>query len=164
MSILNRLRARLRQRVDRVAAGSNPPAGEDLNPEVGERRPTARERGDMRRRLREVARRREELLLELGALAFELHRRDRQNPRLVRRKVAALTALGSEAAALAGALATTVPVIERPAGSSSRLCSQCDAVLLADWAYCARCGAAAEPIHESAPETPDRSPAEVRRR
>ena len=94
----------------------------------------------MRRRLRVLRRRREAILLELGALAFELHRRNRQKPELVRRKAATLTALESEAAALAAALETSVPMIELPALPGDRECRQCAAALAPDWAFCARCG------------------------
>ena len=135
-----------------------PPAGVEPVEAPDERRPSARERGAMRRRLRVLARRREAVLLELGALAYELQRRERQRPELVRRKAAALTALDSEAAALAAALETSVPVIELPAPPAAGECSQCNAMLAPDWAFCARCGTrvaqpparAAEPSAETA--------------
>lgn len=152
MSALRRLLARLRDRVDRVAAGANPPAGQEPDDPTGQRTSTARERGDMRRRLRHVARRREALLLELGALSFELHRRQRERPELVRHKVAALTALGSEAEALAGALATAVPLIQAPPSAPAGECAACAAALAPDSAFCGRCGTPArQPAPASGP-------------
>ena len=158
MSALRQLKARLLQRIERVSAGTVPPAGEPPDA-LAERRPTARERGAMRRRLRVLERRRQTVLLELGALAFELHRRNRQKPELVRRRAAALTALESEAEALAAALETSVPMIELPAAPGDRECSQCAGALAPDWAFCCRCGTrvatpaapAGEPAADSAP-------------
>ena len=139
-----------------------PPAGEQTDALV-ERPPTAHERGAMRRRLRVLRRRREAILLELGALAFELHRRHRQKPELVRRKAATLTALESEAEALAAALETSVPMIELPASPGDRECAQCAAVLAPDWAFCARCGTrVAEPEAGSAEPAGDSAPAGLR--
>lgn len=119
----------------------------------------------MRRRLRVLERRRHTVLLELGALAFELHRRNRQKPELVRRKAAALTALESEAGALAAALETSVPVIDLPAGAGDRECSRCEGVLAPEWAFCARCGTrvatAAAPVGQPAA---DSAPAGLRGR
>ena len=159
MSALTNLHARLSERIERVAGGSFPPAGAEPDALV-ERRPSARERGAMRRRLRVLRRRREAVLLELGALAFELHRRNRQKPELVRRKAATLTALESEAEALAAALETSVPMVERPAAPGDRECSQCAAALAADWAFCARCGARLSgPSAASPPPAAESAPA-----
>jgi hypothetical protein len=63
-------------------------------------RQSARQRGAMRRRLREIEREREEGLRDLGGLALEMHKRDRFEAELLSRKAAELEALGDEAALL----------------------------------------------------------------
>src|SRR5919205_3493770 len=99
----------------------------------------------MRRRLRQQQRLREALLLDLGALVFELHRHGRREPELLQAKAAELTAVDSEVRALAealdvdhGALALVAPGI---AGS----CSTCGALLTSDARYCSTCGAPTDP-------------------
>ena len=162
MSALRQLKARLLQRIERVSAGSVPPAGEEPDA-LAERRPTARERGAMRRQLRILERRRHAVLLEFGALAFELHRRNRQKPDLVRRKAATLTALESEAEALAAALETSVPMIELPAAPGDRECPHCEGVLEPDWTFCARCGTrVAARVDRSGEPAADGAPAGLR--
>ena len=59
--------------------------------------PSARERGQMRRRLREIAEQRRESLRELGGLALEMHRRERFEPRLLSERAAEIAALDEEA-------------------------------------------------------------------
>ncbi|MEA2456212.1 MAG: hypothetical protein QOI45_2474 [Thermoleophilaceae bacterium] len=54
------------------------------------------ERGDRRRRLRERRRVREALLLDLGALVYELHRQGRRAPELLQQKAAELTLIDDE--------------------------------------------------------------------
>jgi hypothetical protein len=79
--------------------------GKDAGEASAERdRPGARERGRMRRRLRQQQRAREALLLDLGALVYELHRQNRREPELLQAKAAELRAVDSEVRALAEAL------------------------------------------------------------
>jgi hypothetical protein len=54
------------------------------------------ERGQRRRRLREQRRLREALLLDLGALVYELHRQGRRAPELLQQKAAELTVVDEE--------------------------------------------------------------------
>jgi hypothetical protein len=54
------------------------------------------ERGQKRRRLRERRRVREALLLDLGALVYELHRQGRRAPELLQQKAAELTVVDEE--------------------------------------------------------------------
>jgi hypothetical protein len=54
------------------------------------------ERGQKRRRLRELLREREALLLDLGALVYELHRQGRRAPELLQQKAAELTVVDDE--------------------------------------------------------------------
>jgi hypothetical protein len=77
-------------------------AGEAAAPE--EARPSARKRGRMRRRLRRQQRVREALLLDLGALVYELHRQRRREPELLQAKAAEVSTVDREVRALAEAL------------------------------------------------------------
>jgi hypothetical protein len=61
------------------------------------------ERGQ-RRRLRERKREREDLLLDLGALVYELHRQGRRAPDLLQRKASQLTVVDDEVRELEAAL------------------------------------------------------------
>src|SRR5215208_6011405 len=76
--------------------------------------PGRRERGRMRRRLRRQQRVREQLLLELGALVWELHREGRREPELLQAKAAELGAVEGEVRALAEALQERPPLAPRP--------------------------------------------------
>jgi hypothetical protein len=58
--------------------------------------PAVTERGQKRRRLREQRRLREALLLDLGALVYELHRQGRRAPELLQQKAAELTVVDEE--------------------------------------------------------------------
>jgi hypothetical protein len=66
--------------------------------------PGRRERGRIRRRLRRQQRVRDALLLDLGALVYELYREGRREPRLLQAKAAELSAVDDEVRALAEAL------------------------------------------------------------
>src|SRR3954465_15991169 len=70
----------------------------------GTTKPTTLQRGQMRRRLRPQQRIREALLLDLGALVFELHRQGRREPELLQAKAAEVSAVAQEVRALAEAL------------------------------------------------------------
>lgn len=67
-------------------------------------RQSARERGQLRRRLREVGERREQMLRDLGGLTLEMHKRDRLDPGLLSAKAAEIDGLDSEARLLRRAL------------------------------------------------------------
>jgi hypothetical protein len=54
------------------------------------------ERGKMERRLRERRREREALLLDLGALVYELHRQGKRSPQLLQRKAAQLSVVDQD--------------------------------------------------------------------
>jgi len=62
------------------------------------------ERGQVRRRLREQRRLREAMLLDLGALVYELHRQGRRAPELLQSKAAELTVVDDEVRELQAAL------------------------------------------------------------
>ncbi len=58
------------------------------------------ERREQRRRLKERLRTRERLLLDLGALVYELHRQGRRAPELLQAKAAELTIVDDDVRAL----------------------------------------------------------------
>jgi hypothetical protein len=108
-------------------------------------KPSARERGRMRRRLREQRRMREALLLDLGALVFELQRQGRREPELLQAKAAELSAVDDEVRALAGALDAGHTVMELVATGVAGSCASCGSLLSTDARYCHACGAPAVP-------------------
>jgi hypothetical protein len=82
----------------------------------------------MRRRLREQLRVREALLLDLGALVYELHRQGKRAPELLQQKAAELTEVDEEVRELQAALdggelpaqqATEVEAVEEPEGEGA---------------------------------------------
>jgi hypothetical protein len=95
------------------------------------RRQSTRERGQLRRRLREIAEQREEQLRDLGGLALEMHKRDRFEPRLLSERAAEIAELDREAKLLRRALDERLTGVElealeggsalgTPAGSQPR--------------------------------------------
>lgn len=138
---LKQLRARTSQTVDRMAAGTPVPAGVDGSEPPAGSRASARERGTMRRRLRRLKQRREALLLELGALVFELERRQEEHPDLVRAKVGELLGLDEEAHGLGVALDSDWTVVEVVRAGIAGACPRCGALVSLDAAFCSSCGA-----------------------
>ena len=63
----------------------------------------------MQRRLRERRRLREEMLLDLGALVYELHRQGKRAPELLQDKAAELSVIDDEVRALERALGAGPP-------------------------------------------------------
>jgi hypothetical protein len=108
----------------------------------------------MRRRLRRQQRAREGLLLDLGALVFELHRQGRREPELLQAKAAELTAVDEEVRALTEALGgeSSAPQLGPPVAES---CGSCGALLASDARFCSSCGT---PVEQAAaagePEAP----------
>ena len=112
----------------------------------------------MRRRLRRQQRIREALLLDLGALVFELHRHGRREPDLLQAKAAELTAVDEEVRSLADALdvGDELPQLDEPGIAGA--CSSCGALLTADARFCSNCGATTGLTFETEPAeqvTPD---------
>jgi hypothetical protein len=66
----------------------------------------------MRRRLRELRRVREGLLLDLGAIVYELHRQGKRAPELLQQKAAELTDIDDEVRELEDELAGVGPEAE----------------------------------------------------
>ena len=115
-------------------------------PEPGERRaPGGLERGRVRRRLRHQQRVREALLLDLGALVYELHRQGVRRPELLQAKAAELSAVDREVRGLADALGSGQDVLQLVAAGIAGSCSSCGALLTTDARFCAHCGVPAGP-------------------
>jgi hypothetical protein len=115
----------------------------------------------MRRRLREQKRMREALLLDLGALVFELQRHGRREPELLQAKAAELSAVDNEVRGLANALDVGQSVLELVATGVAGSCGNCGSLLSTDARYCQACGAPALPSLGGQP-TRERGPALAR--
>ena len=94
----------------------------------------------MRRRLRRQNQLREALLLDLGALVFELHRQGRREPELLQAKAAELLAVDDEVRALSDGLGQGTNVLQLTAAGIAGSCSQCGAIMSMDARYCSTCG------------------------
>ena len=88
---------------------------------------------------------REALLLDLGALVFELHRQGRREPDLLQAKAAELMAVDEEVRALADALEVNESVMQLVATGVAGSCENCGALMSVDARFCASCGAPAVP-------------------
>ena len=117
-------------------------------------RPRARERGRMRRRLRRQKRMREALLLDLGALVYELHRHGRREPELLQAKAAELSAVDQEVRALADALEADESMLAIVAAGIAGSCENCGSLLSTDARYCGACGAPAVPALDASADRP----------
>jgi zinc ribbon protein len=98
----------------------------------------------MRRRLRHQQRIREALLLDLGALVFELHRQGRREPELLQAKAAEVSAVDNEVRALAEALEAD-STIEMLAPGVAGVCDNCGTLLSTEDRFCPNCGTPSEP-------------------
>jgi ribosomal protein L40E len=115
------------------------PAGQEPVPD----RPSFRQRGRLRRRLRYLRRVRELGFRDLGGLVFDQHRFSQVNDALVRGKLAALGAVDGELRALEHALDDRRPLTElREPGIS--VCSRCGALHGSEARFCPSCGT---PVH-----------------
>ena len=98
----------------------------------------------MRRRLRRQRRVRDTLLLDLGALVYELHRQGRRAPALLQEKAGELTAVDDEVRGLQETLGNGRGLDALLATGTLGSCAPCGALLNPDDRFCARCGAAAQ--------------------
>lgn len=157
---LTRLKNRMGERVDNAARGSDVPAGIDRGSDAVA--PSgSRERGRMRRRLRELRRLREAQLLELGALMLEAHRHGRDDMPIVKAKAAEAAATDSEARAVAEALGTDAGLETVVAAGIAGPCPTCGMLASTSARFCSNCGTpldgrpdAASRLDAPAPETP----------
>jgi hypothetical protein len=97
----------------------------------------------MRRRLRRQLRMREALLLDLGALVYELHRQGKRAPALLQQKASELSAVDDEVRGLEEALGAGDGLDRLQATGVSASCASCGALLGPADEFCAHCGAAA---------------------
>jgi hypothetical protein len=104
-------------------------------------KPSFRDRGRLRRRLRYLRRVRELGFRDLGGLVFDQHRFSQVNEELVRSKVNALAAIDTELRALEHALEDRRPITElREPGIS--VCPRCGGLHGSEARYCPSCGVA----------------------
>jgi ribosomal protein L40E len=127
-----------------VAPEQAPPPSEPLPaglaPEdVAPSRPSFRDRGRLRRRLRYLRRVRELGFRDLGGLVFDLHRFGRRNDELVLGKLAALDAVDRELRAIERVLDERRDIVElREPGVAA--CPRCGALHGSDAKFCPQCG------------------------
>jgi hypothetical protein len=114
----------------------------------------------MRRRLRRQRRVREALLLDLGALVYELHRQGKRAPALLQEKAGELGAVDDEVRGLEEALGDGVGVERLLATGIVGSCASCGALLNAGDGFCARCGAPARVRAEAERPSVDEDTAE----
>jgi ribosomal protein L40E len=120
---------------DQEQPAAEVPAGQNPVPD----RPSFRQRGRLRRRLRYLRRVRELGFRDLGGLVFDQHRFSQVNDALVRGKLAALGAVDAELRALEHALDDRRPLTElREPGIS--VCSRCGALHGSEARFCPSCG------------------------
>jgi len=147
---LKDLTARLRERVDNAARGSDVPAGIDRGGEI--ERPTgSRERGQLRRRLRELRRLREAQLLELGALVLEAHKHGRDESPVIKSKAAEAAATDAEARAVAEALDTEGGLDRVIAAGIAGPCPTCGTLASTAARFCGTCGTPLDGRPDAAP-------------
>jgi hypothetical protein len=120
------------------AAPDELPAG--VAPEdVAPTRPSFRDRGRLRRRMRYLRSVRELGFRDLGGLVFDLHRFARRNDDLVLGKLAALDAVDRELRAIERVLEERRDIIElREPGVAA--CPRCGALHGSDARFCPQCG------------------------
>jgi hypothetical protein len=117
------------------------PAGAEPEDPAAPPRPSFRNRGRLRRRLRYLRRVRELGFRDLGGLVFDQHKFNRPNDELVRGKLNALTAVDTELRALEQALADGRDITElREPGISA--CPRCGTLHGSDARFCPSCGLA----------------------
>src|SRR4051794_4113120 len=159
------LSARFRERVDNAARGSDVPAGIDRGREI--ERPTgSRERGRLRRRLRELRRLREAQLLELGALVLETHKHNRDDSPVIKSKAAEAAATDAEARAVAEALETDGGLDRVIAAGIAGPCPTCGTLASTAARFCSTCGTPLDGRPGASPRTervtPDTPAADAR--
>jgi hypothetical protein len=86
---------------------------------------------------------REALLLDLGALVYELHRQGKRAPALLQQKAGELSAVDAEVRSLEEALDAGDGLDRLQAIGAMASCASCGALLGPGDDYCARCGAPA---------------------
>jgi hypothetical protein len=103
-------------------------------------KPNLVKRGPMRRRLRILRRRREAMLLDLGALVLEMHRHGRFLPDSLQRRAAEAVGTDAELRALSRSLEAGDGDPDLVAAGIAGNCSRCGALHTIGSAYCSQCG------------------------
>lgn len=134
--------------MDRAARGTDIPAGIERGEVTAPN--SSRERGRLRRRLRELRRLREALLLELGALVMEAHRHGRDDTPIVQRKAADAAGVDAEARAIALALDTDGGLDTIVAAGIAGPCPTCGTLASTTARFCSTCGTALDGRPEAA--------------
>jgi hypothetical protein len=149
---LTGLKTRLRDRVDGSARGSDVPAGIERGADAVA--PTgSRERGRMRRRLRELRRLREAQLLELGALVLEAHKHGRDDTPVIKRKAAEAASTDAEARAVAEALEADAGLDTIVSAGIAGPCPTCGTLTSTAWRFCSTCGTPLDGRPDATPRT-----------
>jgi hypothetical protein len=149
---LTDLKKRLRDRVDGAARGSDVPAGIDRGASAVA--PTSsRDRGRLRRRLRELRRLREAQLLELGALVLEAHKHDRDESPVIKSKAAEAATTDAEARALADALESDAGLDTVVTAGIAGPCPTCGTLVSTAWRFCSTCGTPLDGRPDAAPRS-----------
>jgi hypothetical protein len=149
---LTGLRTRLRDRVDDSARGSDVPAGIERGADAVA--PTgSRERGRLRRRLRELRRLREAQLLELGALVLEAHKQGRGDSPVIKSKAAEAAATDAEARAVADVLDTDAGLETIVSAGIAGPCPTCGTLASTAWRFCSTCGTPLDGRPDATPRT-----------
>jgi hypothetical protein len=97
----------------------------------------------LRRRLGRQERVREALLLDLGAIIFELHRQERREPEVLQAKAAELVAIDDEVRAITEALGEGHGLPQLTASGLVATCTACGGIMGVRDRHCPSCGAAA---------------------
>jgi hypothetical protein len=101
------------------------------------------ERRRLRKRLDRQERVREALLLDLGAIVFELHRQGRSEPELLHAKEIELRVVDEEVRGLADALEEGIGLPALTASGLVAVCTACERLMGSRDRFCPACGAAA---------------------
>ncbi len=152
-SFLTGLRTRFSERVDRSARGSDVPAGIDRGAEAVAPGGT-RERGRMRRQLRELRRLRDAQLVELGALVLEAHRQGREDTPVINSKIREVAATDADARALAAAIGVDADLARVAAAGIAGPCPTCGTLASNSARFCSNCGTPLDGRPDAAPQTP----------
>ena len=103
-------------------------------------KPNLVKRGPMRRRLRILRRRREAMLLDLGALVLEMHRHGRFLPDSLQRRAAEAVGTDAELRSLSRSLEAGDGNPDLVAAGVAGNCSRCGALHTIGASFCSQCG------------------------
>lgn len=128
-----------------ASTAEQPTAADTVLVEPEEPRPSFRDRGRVRRRVRYLRRVRELQLRDLGGLVFELRRFGRRREDLVNQKLTRLAETDEELRDLETLLADRRAIVELREPGIGGTCSDCGALHGSADHYCAQCGRSLHP-------------------